>query len=380
MKVLILNSIVNTAEKGVIPRYDSNHDSMIYNMARGFVKLGHDVTLIADNAFLPLKSETNPFETIYLSGYARKIFKPDLLPAPKGLYRYLKENARNFDLILSSELFSIATLIAARIGEARKKLVVWQELTCYQRFLFKLPAKVWYNIVVPLLIGRDIVIVPRSDKARHFISEHGRRVSDEIVDHGVNAEIFFDRNVDQRSRSFIVVSQLIARKRIDRIITKFAGLVSLPEYADCRLDIVGSGAEEGRLKELACELHVGAAVRFHGRLTQQEWAPMASRAAAMLVDTERDLNMVSIAESVANITPVLTNTVPATASFISNNKLGIAISDWGREELIMMLDRQNELRNNCRAIRNSLTNVGAAESIIKIANKCLTADNTSANI
>ena len=365
MRVLILNLIVNTAEKGRIPRYDSNHDSMIYNMARGFVELGHKVTLIADKAFAPLKEESNPFETIYLPGYARCIFRPDMLPAPKGLKAYLKNNAGCFDMVVSSELFSMATLIASRVPEIRNKLVVWQELSVYQRFMRQLPARFWYKVITPVLIGSKIPVIARSLPARRFVSQFSRKVADDIVDHGVNAEVFVDRKVGA-SKSFVVVSQLISRKRIDRIISKFARLLQVDGYQDCRLDIIGAGDEMDNLKTLTNNLGVEHEVVFHGRLPQVQWAPISGNAVAMLIDTERDLNMVTVSESIVNITPVLMNTVPATASFVADLQLGIAREDWDIPEMIEMIERQNEFRNNCRAVRESLTASGSAKSIIDI--------------
>ena len=46
MRVLILNFILSTAVDGKILRRKSNHDTMIYTMARGFVANGHEVRLL----------------------------------------------------------------------------------------------------------------------------------------------------------------------------------------------------------------------------------------------------------------------------------------------------------------------------------------------
>ena len=92
MNILLLNLILHTPEKGVIPRRQTNHDSMIYNMARGFVANGHSVTLVASEEYRPMLPESNSFNVIYLPSRLPSVFKPSLLPFPVGLYRFLKKN------------------------------------------------------------------------------------------------------------------------------------------------------------------------------------------------------------------------------------------------------------------------------------------------
>ena len=43
MKVLILNSILFTAENNIIPKVKSIKDTMIYNLCVGFKNLGHEL-------------------------------------------------------------------------------------------------------------------------------------------------------------------------------------------------------------------------------------------------------------------------------------------------------------------------------------------------
>ena len=47
MRILLLNSILFTAENNIIPQVKSIKDTMIYNMCLGFLKLGHNITLAA---------------------------------------------------------------------------------------------------------------------------------------------------------------------------------------------------------------------------------------------------------------------------------------------------------------------------------------------
>ena len=60
MNILILNPILYTAERNIIPNVDSIKDTMIYNMCIGFVALGHNITLCAAEEFRPQKRTVHP--------------------------------------------------------------------------------------------------------------------------------------------------------------------------------------------------------------------------------------------------------------------------------------------------------------------------------
>ena len=115
MKVLIINCILTTAEHGIIKRKESISDCMISNFARGFIELGHTVTLLASEEFRPTGNDEDlPFEVIYFPSRLPQVFKPSLLPWPKGLRQWLKANAEGYDLVIASESFQVSSLIAAR--------------------------------------------------------------------------------------------------------------------------------------------------------------------------------------------------------------------------------------------------------------------------
>ncbi len=363
MKIVLLNLILHTAEKGVIPRHASNHDCMIYNMARGFVANGHTVTIIASEEYRPLSVETNLFEVIYLPSFAKRVFRPDLLPLPKRLYNYLKRNRQEIDLVISSEVFSVASLIASLV--LQEKLMIWHELSAHQKFMFKFPSRLWYNVVARMFM-KNIPVTARSEAARLFISRYMLNVADQIVDHGANSEIFNPSPDNKPEKRFIVISQLIERKRIDKIIYKFSNFISDPGNDDYTLDIVGRGPKEDELRTIISNLGISRNVNLHGFMTHEKLAVLSSNSLALLVFTERDLNMVSIPESIVAGTPVLTNSVPCTASFISKHKLGIVDDEWGSSELEEMSRRYDEFHANCIAIRDELTEKGCAKKLVDI--------------
>lgn len=362
MKILIINLILHTHEKGVIPQRRSNSDSMIFNMARGFVAAGHEVTLIASEEYRAETADDEPFGTIYLPSRLPRIFKPAVLPWPAGLRRYIRNHPA--DLIISSEVFSLASLIAVRTADC--PVIFWQELATHQRFMKKIPSLFWYNAVASMLMRRGIA-VGRSENAKSFISKYLPKVSEETVDHGCNGEVFFPGAVSEDS--FVIISQLIPRKQPMKMLRAFLEFIRRPGREGYRLHVIGDGSEREAMQRLVAEAGAEENVVFHGFLSHSLFAPISRRSKGMLVNTLMDLNMVSIPESIINGTPVLMNSVPYSAGYVRAEGLGIVADEWGADELERMADGYEEMHDRCVAYRDNLTNIGCAKKLVKIGEK-----------
>ena len=90
MNILIINPILSTSEKGVITRRKSIKDCMICNFAQGFVNARHSVTILASEEFRPLQPETYDYQVLFFPSRLTKIFKPDLIPFPVGMRKWMK--------------------------------------------------------------------------------------------------------------------------------------------------------------------------------------------------------------------------------------------------------------------------------------------------
>ena len=362
MKILIINCILSTAEKGVIQRKESIRDCMISTFARGFIELGHRVTLLASQEFKPTGNDDGlPFETVYFPSRMPRLFRPDLLPWPRGMYAWLQQHADEYDLVIASESFQISTLIAAQV--CKSKLLIWQEMVRHQRLLFKLPSKFWYNVIVPLFM-HQATIVPRSEPAKRFISQYSKHVSDVIVDHGTDSHVLYPS--DQHEKAFIVIARLVPGKNVDRIITKFSHLITQEPYSGYRLDIIGDGDQRQLLEQQAARSGIGDKVIFHGFLPHERLAEPLRHAMALLVDTSNDLNMLTTAEAITSGTPVVTNTIPSTASFIATNGLGVVRDNWDEKDLIEVINNYDKLHQACVRQGKELTNVACARKMIEI--------------
>jgi 1,2-diacylglycerol 3-alpha-glucosyltransferase len=360
MNILILNSILFTADNNRIPKVTSIKDCMIYSMAMGFKNLGHEVTLAASEEYKPLQDEKYDFEILFFKSYLKKIFQPSVLPLPLALWKYLRKHKHEFDLIISSEAFSVSSFFASITAPG--KTVIWQELTAHNNKFRKVPSKIWYNIVVRIFM-RQVLIIPRSSSAKKFIAQFAKNVSPDWVDHGVNLQKFSYST--SKMPNFIIVSQLIARKNVDSMISVFGRFVyKWKEYDHIKLFIAGRGEEEPALKKLVADLKLQDKIIFLGFLSHADLNKYISGSYASLINTRRDLNIVSIPESIVSGTPVITNTVSLLAAYINANKIGIAKDDWGEDELKEIIENNQYYVNNCIALRGEMSTEHAAKKMI----------------
>lgn len=349
MRVLISNPILYTSEKSKVNRAVSIKDTMIYDLCMAFHLAGHKVTLIAAEDFKPNTIEVYPFEVNFFKTRFKRICRPNCLPWLSGLNKYIYNNKNNFDLVISSEVFSISSLIYSLM--VKDKLIVWHELAKHNNILKKIPSYIWHNLIARTCF-HNTLIVPRSIEARDFISKYCNVVCEIPVDHGVNLDLFTAK--ENKKNSFIVCSQLIERKQIDGIIKSFSKYLQKVD-SNSILNIAGSGEEEIFLKNLVEDLHIKHRVKFLGKLDHETMLPYLANAKALLVNTCKDNNLLSIVEALAVCTPVVTTSVPYNSSYIRANKLGIVKDGWGWSELAEISKNNTDYIKNCKQYRKTLS-------------------------
>ena len=368
MKVLIVNPILYTSETKQIKRAKSIKDTMIYDLCLGFQALGAEPVLYAAEPYKPTEKEDYPFEVIFAPCRVKGVFLPHRLPYMPSIKKYIAKHGAEFDLIISSEVFSMQSLMlaaprSALIGRhTRDKLVIWHELAQHNAMLRQIPSKLWYNVIARLFF-MNTTVVARSEAARQFISKYCASVSSTVIDHGVNLNKF--KYNKEKSNQFCVCSQLIERKRIDLIIEKFKAYLD-KFSADDKLYIIGDGELRAELEAQAKALGLEGSVIFTGKLAHSEMLPILAGSKAMLVNTRQDNNMLSIIESIAVGTPVITTTVPLNCPYIIANRLGIADDNWDENSLDEISKNNEEYINNCLEYRKELSTERCAKQFMDL--------------
>lgn len=348
MRILIINPMPYTSETRDIHRVDSIKDTMIVDLCLAFCEAGHEVTLFAAQAFRPTRDEVYPFRIIWGKCFLPCVFWPHRFQVMPELWTYLRENRYDIDMIISSEVFSVSSLLAYRL--APQKLIIWHELAKHNALLKKIPSQIWYGFIVPAFM-RNVHVVARSQEAQDFIKQYCRNVDNVIIDHGVNLSKFLAQ--EKKENHFVVCSQLVARKRIDGILRNFAEYLTKYD-PEAKLYIIGDGEHRTALEALSTELKISENIVFTGKMRHEELIPILASAKALLVNTEKDNSMISIVESIAVGTPILTTKVPLNSTYIERYKLGIT-GDWTEED-IATISRDNEYYvGNCMKYRKSLS-------------------------
>ena len=183
-QIAVINPILYTSETNQIPKVHSIKDTMIYTLCLGFLHLGHSVTLIAAEDYRPSDEETYDFPVVWMQTACRKVFLPRALPYMPKLRGFLRAH-KEFDLIISSEVFGTWSYTAARLYP--EKTLIWHELAKHNNILHRIPSRIWYRLIGGLLM-RKAAVIPRSEAAADFIRQFMPVVSDMCIELGVDLE------------------------------------------------------------------------------------------------------------------------------------------------------------------------------------------------
>jgi len=90
---------------------------------------------------------------------------------------------------------------------------------------------------------------------------------------------------------------------------------------DARLHLLGGGSQEGLLRQLADDLALGDAVRFHGRLDDAGMAAVLARCKLSISVPQSDATSVSVLESMACGLAVIASDLPANREWLRADAL-----------------------------------------------------------
>ena len=165
----------------------------------------------------------------------------------------------------------------------------------------------------------------------------------------------------------MVCSQLIERKRIDGILLKFGEYLKISGNSS-ELIIIGDGELKSSLEQQSRVLELEEKVIFKGKLNHEELLPYLAHAKALLVNTVKDNSMISIVESIAVGTPVVTTEIPLNASYIKKYKLGIA-TEWDQQDLMKIVNDNEVYVNNCLKYREKLSTLSKVDDFMNCFRK-----------
>lgn len=359
MNIIVINPILFTPEKEVVPFVQTIKETMIYDLCMAYLRLGHSVTLLAAADFKPAKEEAYDFEVVFLKSIWKRVFKPGLLPFMPEVWSYLRKRRHEVDMVLTSETFSIPSFLSALIVPS--KTVVWQELGAHNRKMKMLPSRIWYNVIARCFMHK-VWVIPRSYVSQRFISKYMPRVGSPIG-HGI---VVKQNSISTlKKNQLLTVGRLFWEKNIISVIRKAAAFFSkYPQYNDYVLYVAGDGGLRDEYQEQIRKLGREQQIILLGKLPHEELFRYYRESKASLFDSLRELNMLALMESVAMSTPVVTNRVPFDSEVVEKEQLGIARDNWDEDDIARVIEENDRLVVNCRRYAQSITVDAVAQRII----------------
>ena len=161
------------------------------------------------------------------------------------------------------------------------------------------------------------------------------------------------------------VDETVGILKIDGILEKFA--MYLNQYnSTCWLYIIGEGELKEKLQRMAQTLGIASNAIFTGKMTHDELLPILSKSKALLVNTVKDNNMISIVEAIAVGTPIVTTDVPLNSTYIKDYQLGIAKKQWDESDLNDVVSNSEMYIENCMKYRYKLSTKQRVEQFLEV--------------
>lgn len=163
------------------------------------------------------------------------------------------------------------------------------------------------------------------------------------------------------SDRFLIVSRLMSYKRIDLAVETFNKL-KLP------LDIVGSGPEESRLKELA-----GPTIKFHGFLPDEAIRKMYAECRGFVFPQEEDFGITPL-EAAASGRPVIAYAGGGALETVVDGETGVFFHEQTPESLAEAVEKMLAQKFDSEVIRNHALKFDVEEfkkNFMELINKCV---------
>jgi len=122
------------------------------------------------------------------------------------------------------------------------------------------------------------------------------------ISNGIDAHDYTPSFEPRTENRIIFVGRLDEEKHIDELLRATA---LLDPALDVRVDIVGGGEDEHRLKRIAAELGVTDRVVFHGRVSDEDLRRMLTAAAVFAMPSRAELQCIAAMEAMATALPVV---------------------------------------------------------------------------
>ena len=215
----------------------------------------------------------------------------------------------------------------------------------------------FFKKVVKFALKRADMILSTSNVMAKETSKYTNKEI-HVTPFGVDTSIFKKRSFDKESNEIIIgtIKKLDYKYGIDTLIESFDDLLKRNPEKNLKLEIVGIGPDEEKLKELVIQKTLADRVRFIGFIPNAEVPKYLNRFDVYIALSRLDSESfgVAIVEAMACETPVVVSNVDGFSEVVVDNVCGFIVP---KENPKLAADKINELITN-EVIKNQFAKNG----------------------
>lgn len=219
----------------------------------------------------------------------------------------------HFDVLEADHMPYLQIVVLRLVATVKRKrfVVTWHEVwgkSYWQQYLGWAGLAAWFVEQLAMRLP-DHIIAASSHTAGRLYAVLGARASITVAPNGIDFEVVRSSYPDQATTDLVVVSRLIAHKRIGMLLDALALLHAEGMPLTCR--IIGDGPEREELRSHARARGVDWAVDFRHNIREQKDVYALVKAAKVFVfPSAREGFGIAVLEALACGIPVITTSAP----------------------------------------------------------------------
>jgi glycosyltransferase involved in cell wall biosynthesis len=189
--------------------------------------------------------------------------------------------------------------------------------------LFRLTAGLIWRYIIWFHNRTQYVTTP-SPTALRYLQQHHLKPPAKTISNGLELAIYKPSKLPKtQPPTLLYVGRIDPEKNLATLVRAVA---ILKPQTDFQLDIVGTGTQVARLKQLAVELNIQDIVHFRGRLSDTDKLKAYQSASVFVIASPAELQSIVTLEAMACGLPVVAADAGALPDLVANDETGFTVS------------------------------------------------------
>jgi glycosyltransferase involved in cell wall biosynthesis len=333
----------------VFPPHIGGLENVVYNISKGLIEEGHQVTVYTTN--LP-RSKAHELKNGITINRIPVLFAVFGAPIAIFLPYMMKENVDLVHVHVPPVLGATSALVFSRIKRIPVVLTFHND-TVGKNFVQRLLAGV-YNVFLNRLILENVKLITVPSQA--YEVELKRRGIDDnkikVINNGIDFSIMHANSNSNRLKAqlgfsgkkmILFVGALEKRKGVEFLIKALP--IIKEKVQDAKLLIVGNGSEKNHLEELANSLDSPEGVIFTGHVSDERLEALYNAADVFVLPSLYESFGLVLLEAMAHRKPIVATKILGVSELVTSGLNGILVEPRNSEQLseaiIQVLSEKN---------------------------------------